>query len=292
MIRFGPAGNSQAFYDAGYTSSLEVPEFLAKAGLNAYEYQCGRGVRIKQDFCLRLSAEAKKRGIGLSIHSPYFINLATPDPKVMESSLNHIRKSLVAAKDMGATRIVVHPGSVGKGNTRKDAFGRAVKLLVRAVEELTPDYPGILLCLETMGKINQIGDLEEVIQLCKLADCLVPTIDFGHLHARGMGAIKSKDDFEEILDRLDAGLGADVVRNLHVHFSPIEYAKGGEIRHRTMAETEYGPRFEPLAQIIARDNLTPVIISESAGTQTEDALAMQELYRRHRGQGGEDRDEV
>lgn len=291
MARFGPAGNSQAFYDAGYKSSLEVPEFLAKVGLNAYEYQCGRGVRVKEEFCRQMAAEAKERDIALSIHAPYFINLATPDPKVMESSLNHIRKSLEAAQAMEATRIVVHPGSVGKGNTREEAFARAEKLLMRAVEELTPDYPGILLCIETMGKINQVGDLEEVINLCKLADCLIPTIDFGHLHARGIGAVKGKEDFEEILHRIDSGLGADVVRNLHVHFSPIEYSKGGEVRHRTMAETEYGPHFEPLAEIIARDNLTPVIISESAGTQTEDALAMQELYRRYRGKG-EDNDEV
>ena len=292
MLRFGPAGNSQAFYDAGYKSSLEIPEFLAKVGLNAYEYQCGRGVRVKKDFCQQMAAAAAERDIALSIHAPYFINLATPDPKVMESSLNHIRKSLEAAGNMGATRIVVHPGSVGKGNTRQEAFARSEKLLVRAVEELTPDYPGILLCLETMGKINQVGDLEEIIQLCKLADCLIPTVDFGHLHARGIGAINDKDDFEEILERISQGLGAEVVKNLHVHFSPIEYSQGGEVRHRTMAETDYGPHFEPLAQIIARDKLTPVIISESAGTQTEDALAMQELCRRYSGQEGDDYNEV
>lgn len=278
MIKFGPAGSSQSFHDAGYSSSLDMPEFLAKVGLNAYEYQCGRGVNVKEEFCRKLAQAAAAHGIFLSIHAPYFINFATPETKVMESSLNHIRKSLVAAKAMGATRIVVHPGSVGKGNTREQAFARAKALLQRVVEELTPDYPGIMLCLETMGKINQVGTLEEVIELCKVADCLMPAIDFGHLHARGLGAIKGKDDFEEILQRIDTGLGPEVVEKLHIHFSPIEYAKGGEVRHRTFAEKEYGPHFEPLAEIIARDKLTPVIISESAGTQVEDALAMQELY--------------
>lgn len=281
MIRFGPAGNSRAFYEAGHTSSLEMPEFLASVSLNAYEYQCGRGVNIKQDFCRKLAQEAGERDIFLSIHAPYFINLSSEDPKVMESSLNHIRKSLAAARDMEASRIVVHPGSVGKGNSRKDALARAEKLLVLAVEGLVPEYPGIMLCLETMGKVNQLGTLEEIIALCQLADCLIPTIDFGHLHARDMGAIKGKEEFEEILNRIDAGLGPEVVKDLHVHFSPIEYAKGGEIRHRTMAETEYGPHFDALAGIIARDNLTPVIISESADSQVEDALAMQELYRRY-----------
>ena len=292
MIRFGPAGNGQAFYDAGYKSSLEAPEFLARAGLNAYEYQCGRGVNIKADFCHKLAGVAAQHDIALSIHAPYFINLATPEPKVQESSLNHIRKSLVAAQAMGAGRIVVHPGSVGKGNSRQDSLVRAKALLERVVEELIPQYPGIMLCLETMGKINQLGALEEVLELCKLDDCLMPTVDFGHLHARGLGAVKGKKEFEEILHRIDVDLGAQVVENLHIHFSPIEYSKGGEVRHRTFAEGEYGPHFEPLAEIIARDQLTPVIISESAGAQVEDALLMQELYRSYLGAEGEDQDEV
>jgi deoxyribonuclease-4 len=291
MIRFGTAGNGQAFYAAGHSSSLDMPKFLAGVGLNAYEYQCGRGVNVKEEFCRKLAGAAAEHGIALSIHAPYFINLATPDPRVQESSLNHIRKSLAAAQAMGAKRIVVHPGSVGKG-TRREAVARALDLLERVLEELIPDYPGIMLCLETMGKLNQLGTLEEIIELCQLADCLMPTVDFGHLHARGLGAVKGRDEFEEILDRIDAGLGAHVVKNLHIHFSPIEYGKGGEIRHRTFAEEDYGPHFEPLAGIIARDRLTPVVISESAGAQVEDALTMQELYRRYLGREGEDRDEV
>lgn len=292
MIRFGPAGNAQAFHDAGYSSSLDMPEFLDKVGLNAYEYQCGRGVNIKESFCRKLAEAAMQHDIALSIHAPYFINLATPESKVQESSMNHLRKSLVAAQAMGAGRIVVHPGSVGKGNARQEAVTRAMKLLERVVEDLIPDYPGIMLCIETMGKINQVGTLEEVIELCKLDQCLMPTVDFGHLHARGLGAVKGGDDFEEILHRIDVGLGAEVVKNLHIHFSPIEYSKGGEVRHRTFAEKEYGPHFQPLAEIIARDQLTPVIISESAGTQVEDALLMQELHRRYLDEGGEDQDEV
>lgn len=284
--RFGPAGNSRAFYAAGYSSSLDIARFLADIGLNAYEYQCGRGVRIKEDFCRRLGKEAREYDIALSIHSPYYINLATADPKVMDSSLNHISKSLQAAAAMGAGRIVVHPGAVGKGNTRADALARTEKLLRRAVDELMPGYAGINLCLETMGKINQVGSLEEILHLCKLDSCLIPTVDFGHLHARGIGAIKSGDDYKAILDCIDRELGAAVVEALHIHFSPIEYSRGGEVRHRTMAESGYGPPFEPLAELIARQGIRPVIICESDGTQTEDALTMQKIWRRHSRQGG------
>lgn len=280
MIRFGPAGNANSFYQAGHKSSLEIPEYLASVGLNAYEYQCGRGVNVKSSFCQQLGEKAEEYGIFLSIHAPYFINLGTPDSAVMESSLRHIAKSLAAARDMGATRIVVHPGSVGKG-TREEAAARAKRLLAKVAEDLLPAFPDISLCLETMGKVNQLGTLDEVISLCQVDKAFMPAVDFGHLHARGIGAIKGRDDYQEILQRIDAGLGAEAVQNLHIHFSAIEFSKGGEVRHRTFAETEYGPDFEPLAELIARDALTPVIISESAGFQTEDALAMKEMVQRH-----------
>ena len=288
MIRFGPAGNADSFYEAGHKSSLEIPEYLAALGLNAYEYQCGRGVNVKSDFCQELAVKAREHKIFLSLHAPYFINLGTSDPKVMESSLGHIAKALAAARDMDATRIVVHPGSRGKGS-RTGALTRAERLLAKIAEEMMPAFPGISLCLETMGKVNQLGTLDEVISLCKVDKCLMPAIDFGHLHARDLGAIKGRDEFEAVLDRIASSLGAEAVQNLHIHFSAIEFAKGGEIRHRTFAEREYGPDFEPLAAIVARDRLTPVIISESAGAQTEEALAMKEMVQRYRAkEGGED----
>lgn len=281
MIRFGPAGNGDSFYQAGYKSSLDIPKYINAVGLNAYEYQCGRGVNIKVKFCRQLAAQAEEYGIALSLHAPYFINPGTSDPAVVESSLRHLARSLEAAAAMGASRIVVHPGSVG-GGLRCEALARAQAFFVRVVEELMVSYPGISLCLETMGKINQLGALEEVIRFCLLADCYQPAIDFGHLHARGQGAIRAREDYEEILQLLDHALGAQAVQNLHIHFSSIEYGQGGELRHRTFAEGEYGPDFQPLAALIARDGLTPVIISESAGQQTEDALAMKEMVEKCR----------
>ena len=279
MIRFGPAGNANSFYEAGYKSSLEVPQYLASLGLNAYEYQCGRGVNVKKEFCQQLGEKAGEHEIFLSIHAPYFINLGTGDPTVMESSLRHITRSLTAARDMGATRIVVHPGSVGKGS-REEAMTRAKSLLARVAEELLPSFSGIYLCLETMGKLNQLGTVDEIISLCQVDKAYIPAVDFGHLHARGMGAITGLDEYEEILNRIDLGLGGGIVQDLHVHFSAIEFSRGGEVRHRTFAESEYGPDFQPLAAIIARDSLTPVIISESAGFQNEDALVMKEMVQR------------
>lgn len=288
MIFFGPAGNGDAFYVAGHKSSLAVPAYLAAQGLNAYEYQSGRGVNVKEEFCRQLAAAATQHGIRLSLHAPYFINPATDDPKIVASSRRHLVKALAAATAMGAAVIVVHSGSVGKGS-RQEALARAERFLAQVAVELLPAYPGVGLCLETMGKANQLGTLEEVSQLCQVDGRYRPAVDFGHLHARGEGAIRGKDDYERVLDSLASTLGGEAVQNLHIHFSPIEYGRGGEIRHRTFGESEFGPDFRPLAAIIARDKLTPTIISESAGTQVEDALAMKGLVAAFQaGEGGED----
>jgi deoxyribonuclease-4 len=130
-----------------------------------------------------------------------------------------------------------------------------------------------------MGKINQIGDLKEVVEFCKIDKCLVPTVDFGHLNARTYGSLKTKDDFERLIEYMLENLGYDRVDKMHVHFSKIEFSKGGEVKHLTFEDTMFGPDFLPLAQVLKQYNLNNlVVICESDGTQSVDAVAMKNMY--------------
>ena len=135
-------------------------------------------------------------------------------------------------------------------------------------------------CPETMGKIAQIGTLEEIVRFCKIDEVYLPCIDFGHLNAREQGSLKTVSDYKERLEYMIAELGYDRVKHFHVHFSKIQYSAKGEVRHLTFEDTQYGPEFEPLATALAELKLEPYIVSESAGTQAEDALAMKECYTR------------
>jgi len=130
------------------------------------------------------------------------------------------------------------------------------------------------LCPETMGKVNQLGSLDEVLALCKVDRRILPCIDFGHLNARDGGIIKGKDDYLRIIDTIAETLKDDRFIYFHSHFSKIEYTQGGEKRHLTFEDKIWGPEFEPLMDVVYENNLSPVFICESAGTQTEDALAM------------------
>jgi deoxyribonuclease-4 len=278
MIKFGPAGNSDSFYAEGFKTTLDVPRWLSEKGLNAYEYQCTRGVRITQAFAEALKVQATRYNIALSIHAPYYINLAGTDPILLEKSKQHLVKSLSAAKWMGATRVVFHPGSASK-MLRNEALLNAAKFLDNFFTDLDGDLlENCYLCPETMGKRNQLGNLEEVLELCKLHPKMKPAVDFGHLHALGGGCLNEEKDFEKILDKIERTLGTNTIKNLHIHFSPVEYTGAGERKHWSLKDKEFGPDFYPLAKVLKKNGLMPTVICESAGTQAEDAATFKAIY--------------
>ncbi len=277
--KFGPAGNSDSF-SAAHKSSLDAPQWLHDFGLDCYEYQCGKGVRVTQETAQALGRKAQEAEISLSLHAPYFINLANPDPESLQKTIGYILAACQAADQMGAARVVIHSGALMK-RTRQEALDIAKKSL-KAVISACDDsgFGHITLCPETMGKINQLGDLGEVLELCKLDDRLLPCVDFGHLYARSLGEDEGKDAFVRMLDAIADALGEDRAGRFHSHFSRIEFTpKGGEKCHRTFADHGgYGPDPAPLMEEIARRGWSPTVICESAGTQAEDALFMKKLY--------------
>lgn len=274
-IRFGPAGNSQAFYDEGYKHTYEAPKWLHDLGLDAFEYSFGRGARLKEETGTVIRKEAEQYGIQMSVHAPYYINLANDE---FEKNLTYFRESTVSGGYLGATRITFHPGSMGKMK-REEAFEKVKENLAKVIVELRREgLDKMLLCAETMGKINQIGDLDEVAKLCSVDERVYPAIDFGHLNARTLGGIRTKEDYADILDTLKNKVGGEKYQNMHVHFSQIEYTAKGEKTHLTFADQQYGPFFHPLAELLVERQLTPVIICESKNTQALDAAEMKRIY--------------
>lgn len=275
---FGPAGSSEDFLSK-YKSSSDMPKYLSELGLEAFEYQCGQGVRVSDASGAALKKKAEEYGITLSLHAPYFISLSSIEEEKRENSIGYILSSCTAARKIGAKRIVIHSGSCAK-LTREAALELAKDTLLRARKTaLENDFEDIHFCPETMGKMNQLGDLEEVLELARLDDTFLPCIDFGHLNARTLGGVNSKEAFAHILDRIENVLGHDRLKIFHSHFSKIEYTqKGGELKHLTFEDTVFGPEFEPLMELVAKKQLSPTFICESAGTQSFDALAMKESY--------------
>ncbi len=273
---FGPAGNADSF---PYKSSVDAPKWIAAQGLDVYEYQCGKGVNVREETAQKLGAAAREAGIALSLHAPYFINLANPNPESLQKTIGYIVSACEAAEWMGARRVVIHSGALMK-RTRREAMEIAIpslKAVIAACDEA--GYGHIALCPETMGKINQLGDLDEVLELCTLDERLIPTVDFGHLYARTLGELEGHEACVKMLDRIQEVLGENRARTFHSHFSKIQFTpNGGEKMHLTFQQEDFGPDPAPLMAEVARRNWSPTFICESAGTQAEDALTMKRMY--------------
>lgn len=275
---FGPAGNCEAFYAAGYKNTVQIFPWLQQQGLTAYEYQCGRGVRLSAATAEAMRAGAERCGVTISLHAPYFISLASAEEEKRENSIRYILDSARAVSMLGGDRIVVHPGGLG-GRSREEATALATDTLLRAQAVL--DVEGLShvhICPEVMGKINQLGTLEEVLTFCRAEERFIPCVDFGHLNSRTLGATNSREAFKAVVDAIGDALGEERRRSFHIHFSKIEYTGGGEKKHLTFEDTQFGPDPAPLMELLAQEGLCPIVICESAGTQTADAAAMSALY--------------
>lgn len=187
-IRFGTAGTSDSFTAMGYKNSLDIPAYTEKMGLDAFEYQCGHGVRLGLDKARQMADDAAARGILFSVHAPYYISASSLDEEKRLNSVNYLLQSAALCRALGGRRVIFHSGSCGR-QSREAALEKALDTLKRAQDALDEaGFAEIILCPETMGKIGQLGTLEEVLALCGVDRRITPCIDFGHLNARRWAA--------------------------------------------------------------------------------------------------------
>lgn len=278
MIKFGPSGNDEGFYAAGYKHTTDAPEYIAKYNLDCFEYSFGRGVNMSESKALEIGEAFRNAGKEISVHAPYFINFANPSDEAAQKSYNYVLDSAKYLKLFGGKRLVFHPAAQGKA-PREQAVGLTCdRLKILRDYIYLNGFEDLYICPETMGKIAQIGTLEEVVEFCKIDKIYLPAIDFGHINAREQGSLKTVEDYKSRLSYMIDGLGYDRVKNFHVHFSKIMYGGRGEIKHLTFDDDIYGPEFEPLAIALKDLKLEPYIVSESDGTQCRDAAIMKEIY--------------
>ena len=276
--RFGPAGVPPLFRAMG-ADLLAVPALLREEGLDAFEYEAvrwGKIPQIKQAEAEKLVLEAKRNDVLLSVHGSYYINLAGAKD-VLEASKQRLIACAKAAEWMGAYVAVFHPGFYGKIG-KSGAFKKCVESLkdvVKTMESL--GIRNVKLGAETMGRHVQLGSLEEILNVCAEVDRTQLVIDWSHLHARGMGRFRTKLDFRSVIEEVEKKLGIEAARNMHCHFTKIEFTEKGEKRHHVLDEKKYGPNFQLLAETISEFKLRPVVICETPMLDI-DAMRMKNTF--------------
>ncbi len=278
MIKFGPSGNDEEFYAAGYKHTEQAAKYVREKGLDCFEYSFGRGVNMGEGKAISIGEAFAAENVEISVHAPYFINFSNPDEEMARKSFGYVLDSARALKLMGGKRLVFHPAAQGKME-REAAVSLCEERLKRLCEYIyLNNLEDLTFCPETMGKTAQIGTVEEIARFCQIDKVFTPCVDFGHVNAREQGSLKTEQDYAERLEYMLDALGKDRMDGFHVHFSKIKYGGKGEICHLTLDDEVYGPEFAPLAVALKKYDLHPYIVSESAGTQSRDALIMKNIY--------------
>ena len=278
MIKFGPSGNDEEFYAAGYKHTEQAARYVREKGLDCFEYSFGRGVNMGEKKALSVGEAFAAEKIEISVHAPYFINFSNPDEEMAKKSFGYVLDSARALKLMGGRRLVFHPAAQGK-MTREEAVSLCEERLKRLCESIySENLQDLMFCPETMGKTAQIGTVEEITRFCGIDKVFTPCVDFGHVNAREQGSLRTEEDYAVRLGSMLSALGRERMDGFHVHFSKIKYGARGEICHLTFDDEVYGPEFAPLASALKKLDLHPYIVSESAGTQSRDALIMKNIY--------------
>jgi deoxyribonuclease-4 len=251
MIKVGPAGSDGL-------GNLKGVQKAAEVGLDCMEVEFTYGVRMDLKTAETVGALAKERGIILSVHAPYYINLASDEKEKFDASKVRILDSCEKAHAMGARNVVFHAGFY-----QKRTAGQTYSLIKKAISALQKSIARngwqVKLCPEITGKPSQFGSLTELLKLKKEIGCGI-TVDFSHLYARQQGEI----DYAKILAKLP--------KKFHAHFSGIEYGDKGERKHIRTTKIF----FEPLARALIKRQADITIINESPKPY-EDAMMMKKL---------------
>lgn len=278
--RFGPAG-IPPYFRLINAKLTDVPKLIREEGLDAFEYEAvrwGTNPQIKKEDAEKFGREAKQNDVMLSLHGSYYINLLG-EKTVVEASKKRLIACATAAEWMCAYVAVFHTGFYGK-TPKTESYQKCVatiKDVIKTLNELGVDK--VKLGPETMGKHCQFGSIDEILNICEEVEQTQLVVDWSHLHAISNGGLKTVEDFRAIVQRVEYRLGKETMRNMHCHFSKIEFTDKGERRHHVLDETGFGPEFENLSGIISEFNLRPVIICETP-LQDIDALKMRDVFRK------------
>lgn len=268
---------------AGVPLSTPSPQTIFKGidkvielELDGIELEFVHGVRTKDSELIKVGEYGRKKKVYFTVHAPYYINLNAKEERKYINSKEHIIKSVLAAEKVGAWSVVFHPAFY-LGDDSKKVLDKVIK----AIEEINQELKtlghsfNVWIRPETMGKPSQFGSLEEVIEISKCFDNVLPCIDFAHLYARTLGGYNTEKEVFGIFEYLAKELGDMVLKNMHIHISGIEYGKGGETKHTVFSETKFN--YKVVIKAFRYFKIEGVVVSESANVEG-DALIIKNLY--------------
>ena len=290
-LRLGPAGVPLSC--KGRTI-VEGMDDITSLGLETMEIQTVRSVQPKHfDQYWQAGILSHKTDFEMNMHGPYYAELLG-NKRERGRSLAKMEATVQAAKVINARHIVFHVGPYMGYSRGKDANEQIANIFSGVVERtrelwgdksleeqhvafpwLTEDEPA-LIGIETSGRQELWGTLEEVLEVANHVEGTVPVLNMAHIHARGHGRLRTSEDYGELFDMVRERLGG---KTFYCHFSGVEHRMGNAMHYTQVKKSDL--KFEPLAEFLAEDGdwLDVTVISDSPLLE-HDAMFMKQQYER------------
>lgn len=269
-LLFGTAGTP---HSARAGSTIDGVERIAELGLGCMEVEFVQGVKMGESSARQVAQVALRRGVKLSAHAPYFINLNAHEPEKIRASQDRLLQAARIAVLCGARSVVVH-AAFYLGDAPSEVYDRVKKYLGEVMHRLRRENNGVWIRPEVMGKGTQFGTIEEIVNLCAEVEGLAPCLDVAHWHAR-TGAYNTYQELTSVLEQIKSRLGKAALEDLHLHCSGIKYGAKGEIKHINLKESDL--QYIELLKALRDYGVRGLVICESPNLE-EDALLLQETY--------------
>ena len=271
MLHFAVPGAPVSTPSPGGT--LKGLERTAELGIKAMELEWVQRVPSNAEHVEAIGQKAQKMGISLTVHAPYYVNLNAKEKEKLIASKKRVVQALTMAQICGARSVCVHPAFY-LGMDPEEVFENVARATEDILKHKNKYFPNVNLAYETMGKGTQFGTLEEVLKLSKEFG-LYPTLDPAHMHARSNGKWNSAKEWNAMFDLYEKYLGKKSLKNVHMHFSGIEYSEKGERKHLPLKESD--AQWQDFIKVLKKREIEGVVVCESP-IQEEDTLLMKDHY--------------
>jgi len=234
-LLFGTAGVPNSTVKKN--NPVEGVKRIHELGLDCMQLEFAHGVRMKEEVSSALRKVSYELGVPLTSHGPYYINLNAREQDKIDSSVERIIQTAKISDLCGAESMTFHAAFYMK-DSPYDVFDLVEKSLNVIEERLSRLDIEIELRPELTGKTSQFGSLEELISLSKSVTSCKPCMDFSHLYAR-TGNVNDYKGFCETLETLKSELGANSLKEMHIHISGISSNSKGDLKHLNLEKSKF-----------------------------------------------------
>lgn len=259
-IRTGKGSYPQAF------------DVLKEMNLDGMELEFVHGVRMSDDN--RIFVKEMAKNFVITAHGPFYINLNSKEEEKIEASVQRIIDTAAVAAQAGAFSITYH-AAFYMGGDKETVFEQVKTQTKRIIDILENEKIKVWVRPETTGKATQWGDIDEIINLSKEFEQVLPCVDFSHLHARSAGEYNTYDEFSKVLEKMGNNIGQYVLENFHGHLAGIEYTAKGEKQHLNLENSDMN--YKDLIKVMKEFGVKGALVCESPNIE-DDCKLLKNYY--------------